>query len=128
MGCCSAPLLENTSMSITYETISPRRTRTRLAGWMRGLPLRLQIMCRGRSCRHHASTNNKLCPTRELIESMRMGNITGGGAESSVWHPRQTSYEEAGGAARLRLCKNPSAQVSAESIMDARAITINSQP
>ena len=115
-------------MSITYETTGPQRREIRLAGWRIGLPLRLRIMCRGSWNPRHASTNNKLCPTRGWRTSRIGGSIVGVGVVGNDGSPRQTSCVVGGDAERLRLCKNPSAQVSAESIMDARAITINSQP
>lgn len=56
------------------------------------------------------------------------GSIVEVGALSCEEHPRQTSCVMEGDEWILRIYKNPSAQVSAESIMDARAITQDSQP
>lgn len=55
-----------------------------------------------------------------------MGNITVVGVGNNDAHPRQTSCEEVSDAEILRICKNPSAQASVESITNARDIMLAS--
>lgn len=115
-------------MSITYDWISPQIREIHQGESSIVPPPLPQIVCRGRSCRRHASTNNKLCPTKGWIGSMRMENIVGVDSWNCEARPRQTSCAMGDDAERLEIYKNPSAQVSEESITDAHAITINSQP
>ena len=78
------------------------------------------------SYRHHDAKNNTLHPTAEWMMHRWRENITVVSVGNSDAHPRQTSCEEVSDAEILRICKNPSAQVSVESITNARDIMLAS--